>query len=262
MEGSLKFPGFGPEQFSFFRQLSRNNRKEWFDRNRERYQRHIVGAFRALLRELEPFALELNPDFEMLGKTNRNFSRINRDIRFARDKSPYRTQYYLYLFVPVPGESHSSARLYVGLSADAVTAGFSIYDGGRESPMNTIFRPKVLEPGRSRGALPDLIGTSTASRGGAELLALTRKAGAGRRYESYWYSMEKGEWTKHQGLPAGPADWKRMKGWVVRKKFAPSSRELSAGRFPAAVKKIFRELYPLYAFCAAPVRAKAWSAGL
>ncbi len=255
MEGSQKFPGFGPEQFSFFRQLARNNRKEWFDRNRERYQTHIVGAFRALLRELEPFALQLNPDFETLGKTNRNFSRINRDIRFARDKSPYRGQYYLYLFLPMPGESHSSARLYVGLSADAVTAGFSIYDGGRESPMNTIFRPKVLEPGRSRRAF-------TASRGRAELPALIRKAGAGRRYESYWYNMEKGEWTKHQGLPAKPGDWKRMKGWVVRKRFAPSSRELSAGRFPVAVKKIFRELYPLYAFCAVGARAKTWSAGL
>ena len=255
MPESLKFPGFGPEQFSFFRQLARNNRKEWFDRNRERYQTHIVGAFGALLRELEPCALELNPDFETLGKTNRNFSRINRDIRFARDKSPYRAQYYLYLFVPTPQENHSSTRLYVGLAAEAVTVGFAMYDGGRESPMNTIFRPKVLEPGRLRRAL-------TASRGGAELLALIRKAGGGRRYESYWYSLEKREWTKHQGFPAGPGDWKRMKGWVVRKRFAPSSRELAAGRFPAAVKKIFRELYPLYAFCAAPARAKAWSAAV
>lgn len=246
MEESLKFPGFGNEQFSFFRQLARNNRKEWFDKNREGYQTHIVGAFRALLRELEPFVLELDPRFETLGRTNRNFSRINRDIRFARDKSPYRTQFYLYLFIPTPQETHSSTRLYVGLSADGVTAGFATYDGGRESPMNTIFRPRVLN----------------SEEGRTELLALIRRAGAGRRYESYWYGLEKGEWTKHDGVPSDPSDWKRVKGWVVRKKFAPSSREISARRFPAVVKKIFRELYPLYAFCAAPPEAKAWSASL
>lgn len=246
MEQSLKFPGFGAEQFSFFRQLARNNRKEWFDKNRERYQTHIVGAFRALLGELAPFLLKLDPRFETLGKTNRNFSRINRDIRFARDKSPYRAQFYLYLFIPTPQETHSSTRLYVGLSADAVTVGLATYDGGRESPMNTIFRPKVLE----------------SEAGWKELLGLIRRTGAGRRYESYWYSLEKGEWTKHEGVPSDASQWKRMKGWVVRKEFAPSSREISAGRFPAVVEKIFRELYPLYAFCAAPPQAKAWSAGL
>ncbi len=245
MTESLKFTGFGPEQFSFFRQLARNNRKEWFDKNRERYQTHIAGAFRALLRELEPSMLELDSRFETLGKTNRNFSRINRDIRFARDKSPYRPQFYLYLFIPTPQETHASTRLYVGLSADAVTAGLAMYDGGRESPMHTIFRPKVIQSGQVA----------------AQLLALIRKTGAGHRYESYWYSLEKGEWTKHDGLPSEPGDWKRVKGWVVRKKFAPSSRELAAKRFPAVVKKIFLELYPLYAFCAAPAQARAWSAG-
>jgi uncharacterized protein (TIGR02453 family) len=240
------FSGFTDEQFSFFRQLARNNRKEWFDRNRERYQTHVVGAFRALLRELEPFLLKLNPGFETLGKTNRNFSRINRDIRFTRDKAPYRTHYYLYLFVPAPGESHPAARLYVGLAADGVTAGFSIYDAGREAAMNTIFRRKVLATGS----------------GAAELLALVRKSGAGRRYDSYWYTVDKSEWTRHDGIPRASADWKRMKGWVVRKRFAPSSRDLSARRFLPVVKKIFRELYPLYAFCAVAPRARSWSAAL
>src|SRR5947207_14808734 len=90
------FPGFTSESFAFFRELAQNNSKPWFDQNRERYERHVQGAFRGLLASLEPFLLKLNPHFETGGKTNGNFSRINRDIRFSKDKSPYKPNYYVY----------------------------------------------------------------------------------------------------------------------------------------------------------------------
>ena len=92
------FLGFGSESFAFFQELARNNNKAWFDRNRDRYEAHVTGAFRALLAQLEPFLLRLNPHFETGGKTNRSFSRINRDIRFSKDKSPYKPNFYLYVF--------------------------------------------------------------------------------------------------------------------------------------------------------------------
>jgi hypothetical protein len=82
------FLGFPPDSFAFFRELADNNNKAWFEQNRARYDEHVVGAFRGLLGTLEPFLLKLNPQFETGGKTNRSFSRINRDIRFSKDKSP------------------------------------------------------------------------------------------------------------------------------------------------------------------------------
>lgn len=84
--------GFTSETFRFFRELGRNNRKDWMDANRERYRAHVVEPFRVLLERLAPVASRLNPGFDTRGRTGSNFSRINRDIRFARDKSPYRTQ--------------------------------------------------------------------------------------------------------------------------------------------------------------------------
>ena len=76
----------------------RNNQKAWFDANRARYDQHVVGAFRGLLEALSPALLKLNPHFEVGGKTNGNFSRINRDIRFSKDKCPYKSNYYLYVY--------------------------------------------------------------------------------------------------------------------------------------------------------------------
>src|SRR6266700_1227064 len=82
---------FTPETFQFFRDLSRHNCKEWMDANRDRYQAALVQPFRRLLEELAPAALELDSRFDTSGHTGPTFSRINRDIRFAKDKTLYKT---------------------------------------------------------------------------------------------------------------------------------------------------------------------------
>src|SRR5512143_2175534 len=141
---SNAFRGFSPDAFRFFRELAENNNKAWFDRNRPRYEQHVSGAFKNLLAALEPFLLKLNPQFETSGKTNGNFSRINRDIRFSKDKSPYKSNYYLYVF-DRRRDRGATGRLYVGLSAECVTVGFNIYGAwvrDKESALATIFRKR------------------------------------------------------------------------------------------------------------------------
>src|ERR1700674_85877 len=122
-------PIFARETFQFFKDLSRHNRKEWMDANRDRYQAAIVQPFRCLLEELAPAALELDSRFDTSGRTGANFSRINRDIRFAKDKTLYKTHMYLKFSVPAPGK-RETGQLYVGLSVDTVTAGVFISSGG------------------------------------------------------------------------------------------------------------------------------------
>jgi uncharacterized protein (TIGR02453 family) len=226
-----QFRGFSDESFNFFRELAKNNNKLWFDQNRARYETHVAGAFRGLLRALEPVLLKLNPHFEISGKTNGNFSRINRDIRFSKDKSPYKGNYYLY-FYDMRRTRDTDGRLYVGLSADCVTVGFSIYatwGKGPKGTLETVFRPRAQKEG---ARLPKLIGT------------IVRK----RRYETYWHRQEKGEWVLHPGLPKKEEDWLTLQAWVVRKVFAPGARDLGTPAFAARVEKVFSELYPLYAF--------------
>jgi uncharacterized protein (TIGR02453 family) len=223
-------PVFTRKTFQFFKELGRNNRKVWMDANRERYQSALVQPFRRLLEELAPTALELDTRFDTSGRTGPNFSRINRDIRFAKDKTPYKTQMYLKFSVPAPG-NRESGQLYVGLSTDTVTAGFRIYSGGkrRESTLALIAEPRVLADPR---------------------WVAKQKKRLGRRYESYWYTMEKGKWTKHSGWPAAPEDWKKMLAWIVRRKQSPAAATRAS--FPRDVAKVFRELYPLLRFTSLP----------
>jgi len=104
--GGVKSP-FGNQTFRFFRELRRNNHKLWMDANRERYRECIVQPFRRLLDELSPAVLELDENFDVCGRTGANFSRINRDIRFAKDKTPYKTQMYLKFQRPLPGDQET-----------------------------------------------------------------------------------------------------------------------------------------------------------
>jgi len=213
----------------FFRELSRNNHKPWMDANRERYRAEVVEPLRALLERLAPAAHKLNPQFVTSGRVGENFSRINRDIRFARDKSPYRPQMYLFFAEPVA----DGGQLYVGVGTDVVTCGFRIYGSGRAAPL--------VQFGRARG------------RDNSKWIA-RQKSRLGKKFESYWYATLKGEWTKHKGWPVTAEEWKKLQAWVVRRKFSPSAASSSA--FEREACKVFAQVYPLYEFaCSANWRA-------
>jgi uncharacterized protein (TIGR02453 family) len=215
-------PILTPETFRFFRDLARNNRTEWMRAHRSRYEEHVVARMRALLEALAPLARALHADFDTRGRVGTSFSRINRDTRFARDKRPYRAQMYL-LFsrsaVPDDGQ------LYVGVGAQAVTAGFRIYDGGRESTLRRVARANALESPKW-------------------LAAQARRLGS--RYESYWYSSVRGAWTRQDGFPTRPEQWGRLQGWVVRRTF--STAAAARPGFPGDVERVFKQVFPLYAF--------------
>ena len=65
------------------------------DENRERYRECVVQPFRQFLEDLSPAVLQMDGEFDVCGRTGANFSRINRDIRFAKDKTLYKPQMYL-----------------------------------------------------------------------------------------------------------------------------------------------------------------------
>jgi uncharacterized protein (TIGR02453 family) len=223
-------PVLGQETFDFFRQLGRNNKKVWMDANRERYKSSVVQPLRRLLEELTPTILDLDERFDVSGRTGANFSRINRDIRFARDKTPYKSQMYVKFQLPSSHDGETG-QLYVGISADAVTAGFRLYSGGKrkESAIALIAEPRVL-------ANPKWVAQ--------------QKKRLGKKYESYWYTTEKGEWTKHEGWPTDATGWKRIQAWIVRKRMKPSVA--TRGAFVGDLAKIFRDVCPVLKFTSIP----------
>lgn len=84
------FLGFSRESLDFLKLLEnkRYNNKKWFDKNRAKYENFIKLPMRALTDNL---AIEINKIDTSIVVNYKSIFRINRDIRFTKDKTPYKT---------------------------------------------------------------------------------------------------------------------------------------------------------------------------
>lgn len=101
----------------FFKDLAKNNNKDWFDAQRERYQRSVK----------EPFAVFVAEAIARIAKKDRTVAieardaifRINRDIRFSKDKAPYKLEASA-LISPEGRKGMATPGIYFALGPEAV----------------------------------------------------------------------------------------------------------------------------------------------
>ena len=78
--------------FEFLKELSSHNNREWFQANKERYEKQVRDPLLRLITDLGPGLKKINPRFVADPRPNGgSMMRIYRDIRFSKDKSPYKT---------------------------------------------------------------------------------------------------------------------------------------------------------------------------
>jgi uncharacterized protein (TIGR02453 family) len=80
---------FSPDFLQFFKELAANNHKEWFDENRKRYETVVKKPFEVFVQHAIDEMAKLDPRLSELDPKKCIF-RINRDIRFSKDKAPYK----------------------------------------------------------------------------------------------------------------------------------------------------------------------------
>ncbi len=120
-------PRFPEEGLKFLRALKRNNRREWFQAHREEYEKYVRGP-------MMDFVLALREEFarwapEMVADPAFSLYRIYRDMRFSKDKSPYKT--HTAAVFPRRGLSkNAGAGLYFHVAPDETVIGGGIYMPG------------------------------------------------------------------------------------------------------------------------------------
>ena len=97
---------FTNEFINFFLDLEQNNHKEWFHANKKRYENHVRKPMIALTGNL--IAEMQKHDPEISGIASKCLGRINRDIRFSKDKTPYNQHMWAHISKgtkqePIPG---------------------------------------------------------------------------------------------------------------------------------------------------------------
>lgn len=106
---------FTPAALQLFRGLAANNKKEWFEAHRDDYEKYVREPMRELISEMDARLAKFAP--EIGGDPKRSMFRINRDIRFSSDKSPYKTNAGCWF-------NHRSATRKVGSEANEGSAGY------------------------------------------------------------------------------------------------------------------------------------------
>jgi len=81
---------FTVDFIDFFKELSQNNNKKWFDQNRNRYEKSVKTPFHSFVEGMIEKIQADDPEVKIT--TKESIFRINRDIRFSKDKTPYKTQ--------------------------------------------------------------------------------------------------------------------------------------------------------------------------
>ncbi len=81
-----------PELFKFFRELKRKNNREWFQKNKSRYEEIVRNPLLEFISEFAPKLHKLSPHFIADPRpVGGSLFRIYRDVRFSKDKTPYKT---------------------------------------------------------------------------------------------------------------------------------------------------------------------------
>ena len=83
------FEGFSDKTFKFLHGLKKNNNKAWFEEHRSDYEEHLREPSKALAEVMGQLFREAG--MPIVGNAKTSLFRINRDIRFSKDKSPYKT---------------------------------------------------------------------------------------------------------------------------------------------------------------------------
>ena len=121
------FPGFSPKALAFFRQLARNNKREWFQPRKEQFEQLVrqpmLELVEQVVNDLRGFAIDhvLEP--------KKAVYRIYRDTRFSNDKSPYKT-HIAAIFPHARLPKHAGAGYYFAISHEGLQIGGGAYGPG------------------------------------------------------------------------------------------------------------------------------------
>lgn len=117
---------FTEDYCNFFKELAANNHKGWFDINRERYEKSVKLPFKRFVEHLINELTKFDSEFLDLEAKDCIF-RINRDVRFSADKTPYKL-YASAVISPGGKKSRSLSGIYVELTPEHVRVYGGIYN--------------------------------------------------------------------------------------------------------------------------------------
>jgi uncharacterized protein (TIGR02453 family) len=212
------FPGFRDEAFDFLRDLAANNDRDWFKPRKQVYDDEVKWPLQCLLADVSQRAAE--EGIPLRADPKKSLFRIYRDVRFSKDKSPYKP--HGSAVFTRSGSKKESGGVYVHIKP-----GECFFGGGFWKPEKQLlaaWRERIAnEPATFLGVVDEL----TAK--GLELEA-----------PDYLKRMPRG-YTDYAESPA--ADYLRYKGFFATRFVSDASTQTPA--FAEEIIRLMRAVMPL-----------------
>lgn len=119
------FDGFPREGIDFMKRLKRNNNRPWFEKHKQEYETLVKLPMQSLIVALQPHFERFAPEFDINPK--RSLFRVYRDVRFSKDKTPYKTHAAAHFVLRGKPKGVEGSGYYLHIEPGEVYIGAGIY---------------------------------------------------------------------------------------------------------------------------------------
>jgi len=118
---------FSRKTIAFLKELDKNNNKVWFDQNRQRYEDEVRTPALNYIESMDQHMAKISPHFIVSAKkVGGSLMRVHKDIRFSKDKTPYKTNVGIH-FKHARGKDVHAPGFYVHVEPGSVFLGAGIW---------------------------------------------------------------------------------------------------------------------------------------
>ncbi|MDR0541441.1 MAG: DUF2461 domain-containing protein [Dysgonamonadaceae bacterium] len=224
-EISSGFSGFTPDAFRFFAELEENNCKPWFDEHKPLYESAVLKPLKALAKALTPFFASVDPQMDF--RPAKLISRIYRDVRFSRDKTPYKKHMWISYQRAFPKQSTewmSFPGFYVEIGKEGAHYGMGMFDAQKKI-MDRYREMIEYQPEKFKRITAGLV-------------------------EKHGFKIEGEEYKRPliSNLDAYFQPWIQRKGIWITQSIPADSKRLLSEKLIVCLEKEFALIRPLYDF--------------
>ncbi len=120
------FNGFSKATFKFFKDLENNNTREWFEDNRGVFEKYVMNPAQEFVMEMGERLKPMCPKIVAVPKVDKSIFRIYRDVRFSKDKTPYKTHLGIFLWEG-PRKKLGNPGFYLQLDKSSILIAGGLY---------------------------------------------------------------------------------------------------------------------------------------
>jgi uncharacterized protein (TIGR02453 family) len=137
------FEGFPKQGIEFLKRLKKNNNRPWFQAHKEEYEQNVRFPMQCLIATLAQKVIDTAPEMEFNPK--KSIFRIYRDVRFSKNKAPYKTNIAASFRMRHRKSPTETPGLYIGIEPGEIFVGGGVYMPTSEQ-LKSIRHAMVTDP--------------------------------------------------------------------------------------------------------------------